>query len=63
MPQYKAEIISTIKETVYLEADNPDEAQLLLGEGYQPDKTENISIGSIKIIGLDITITEKKENE
>jgi hypothetical protein len=51
MPNYKTEIVSTIRETVYLEADNPDHAQELLGEGYQADETETIS-------GLDINVTE-----
>ena len=52
MPNYKAEIISTIKETVYLEADSEDHAQELLGEGYQADETENVG-------QLDITITKE----
>lgn len=52
MPEFKAVIISTVKETVYLDADNEDHAQELLGEGYQADETENIG-------GLDITITKE----
>ena len=54
MPEYKIEIISTIKEIVYLEADSPDHAQELLGEGYYADKSETIG-------DLDITVTEEEK--